>query len=321
MIKIFKKPRLKNPNMIAAWPGMGNVALRATVFLKDKLQAKEFAQLDPAEFFYPADILIEQALVKIPELPKGKFYWWEDKISKESIIIFISDAQVTPEKSYDYANKIIDVALDFNVKRIFTFAAMPVPIDHFHKPEVWGAATHKRLIEELKRHRIKPMTRGQISGLNGLFLGVAKERGLSGTCLLGETPLYTIQIENPKASLAVLEKLTFLLNIKVDLDELNLAGRIMEEEIEKLIDYIKTSPEERAKPISEEEIEKIKKMLSAQSRIPDSAKKRIEQLFSQSQKEISKTSELKKELDNWNVYKEYEDRFLDLFKKKEKKDN
>ena len=321
MIKIFKKPRLKNPNMIAAWPGMGNVALRATVFLKDKLQAKEFAQLDPAEFFYPADILIEQALVKIPELPKGKFYWWEDKISKESIIIFISDAQVTPEKSYDYANKIIDVALDFNVKRIFTFAAMPVPIDHFHKPEVWGAATHKRLIEELKRHRIKSMTTGQISGLNGLFLGVAKERGLSGMCLLGETPLYTIQIENPKASLAVLEKLTFLLNIKVDLNELNLAGRIMEEEIEKLIDYIKTSPEERAKPISEEEIEKIKKMLSAQSKIPDSAKRRIEQLFSQSQKEISKTSELKKELDNWNVYKEYEDRFLDLFKKKEKKDN
>jgi len=321
MIKFLKRPRLKNPNMIAAWPGMGNVALKAAVFLKDKLQAKEFAWLDPAEFFYPAEILIEQALVKIPELPKGKFYYWENRITKESLVIFISEAQVSPEKSYDYANRIIDAAIDLKVKRIFTLAAMPVPIDHLHKPEVWGAATHKRLIEEFKKYSIKPMSKGQISGLNGFFLGVAKERGLSGMCLLGETPLYTIQIENPKASLAALEKLTSLLNIKINLDELGLAGRLMEEEIEKLIDYIKTSPEERTRPISEEEIEKIKKILSAQSRIPDSAKSKIEEFFSWAQKDISKASELKKELDKWNVYKEYEDRFLDLFRKKEKKGN
>ena len=321
MIKFSKKPKLKNPIMIAAWPGMGNVALRSATFLKDKLRAKEFATLDPANFFYPADILIDQAIVKMAELPKGKFYWWENKNTKESIIIFISDAQVVSEKSYDYANEIINAALDLNVKKVYTFAAMPVPIDHFGKPRVWGVATNKRLIEELKKHAVRLMSSGQVSGLNGLFLGAAKERGLSGICLLGEMPLYTIQIENPKASLAVLEKLSFLLNIKIDLGDLNLAGRVMEEEIEKLIDYIKTSPEEREKPIDREEIEKIKKMLSAQSKIPESAKKRIEELFAQSQKEISKANELKKELDTWNVYKEYEDRFLDLFKKKQKKDN
>jgi len=321
MIKIFKKPRLNRPNMVAAWPGMGNVALKAAIFLKDKLQAREFAQIDSSEFFYPSDIWIEQAQVKMPKLPQGKFYWWEDKTSKNSLIIFISDAQVSPEKSYSYANKIVDLAIDFDVRRIFTFAAMPLPIDHFQKPGVWGVATHKRLIEELKRYQVKFMSKGKISGLNGLFLGVAKERGLSGICLLGETPLYTVQIENPKASLAVLDKLTSLLNIEIELDELNLAGRVMEEEIEKLIEYIKTSPEEREKPISQDEIEKIKKMLSAQSKIPGSVKKKIEELFSQSQKDISKANELKNELDKWNAYTEYEDRFLDLFKRKGKKDN
>jgi hypothetical protein len=32
-------------------------------------------------------------------------------------------------------------------------------------------------------------------------------------------------------------------------------------------------------------------------------------------------NELKAELDKWNVYKEYEDRFLDLFKKAKDKSN
>jgi hypothetical protein len=79
-------------------------------------------------------------------------------------------------------------------------------------------------------------------------------------------------------------------------------------------------PEEHEKPISDEEIEKIRKTLAAQSRIPESAKKKIEELFDSSMKDIAKAAELKKELDTWNVYKEYEDRFLGFnYRKKEKK--
>jgi len=39
------------------------------------------------------------------------------------------------------------------------------------------------------------------------------------------------------------------------------------------------------------------------------------------QEDISKANFLKSELDKWNVYKEYEDRFLDLFREVEKEDN
>ena len=42
---------------------------------------------------------------------------------------------------------------------------------------------------------------------------------------------------------------------------------------------------------------------------------RIEELFNQAQKNRSKAFELKRELDRLKVFEEYEDRFLDLFKK------
>jgi len=44
-------------------------------------------------------------------------------------------------------------------------------------------------------------------------------------------------------------------------------------------------------------------------------KRRIEALFEQAAKDRSKAFELKQELDRLGAFKDYEDRFLDLFKK------
>jgi hypothetical protein len=155
--------------------------------------------------------------------------------------------------------------------------------------------------------------------MNGLFLGIAKKAGLDGFCLLGEIPLYTIQIENPKASHVVLEALSRILNIKIDFTNLIDQTHIMEDEINKLLDYLKLGPQNIG-PIGEEEIEKIKKSLSQLTKLPVSVKEKIERLFLQANTDIAKANELKAELDKWNVYKEYEDRFLDLFKMTQGKD-
>jgi proteasome assembly chaperone (PAC2) family protein len=60
----------------------------------------------------------------------------------------------------------------------------------------------------------------QIAGLNGLLLGVAKEREMEGICLLGEVPSYATRLQNPMAALAVLEVLTTMLGVDIDLDEM-----------------------------------------------------------------------------------------------------
>ena len=44
-------------------------------------------------------------------------------------------------------------------------------------------------------------------------------------------------------------------------------------------------------------------------------RERIERLFEQAKQDRSTAYELKRELDRLEVYREYEDRFLDLFKK------
>lgn len=319
-ITVLKKPSLKDPFFIAAWPGMGDVALKAATFLKDKLKAEEFALFNPENFFQPQGVEIQDQIIAISKLPQGKFYFYKNKLQKNDLIIFISESQPLFEKNYEYAKQIVSFVKEFKAKMIFTFAALPSPIEHNKGPGVWAVSTHKELLEQLRKLSVQIMPTGQISGLNGLILGVAKERGIPGLCLLGEIPFYTIQIENPLSSFAVLDVLMKIINIKVDCRELKDHASLINQEIEKFIDFLK-DPESHHKPIGTEEIEKLRESLNAYTKIPESVKKKIEKLFDQTKHDISHASELKKELDHWNIYKEYEDRFLDLFRKSRKRNN
>jgi len=320
-IKILKRPRLKNPYLIVAWPGMGEVAFKAATYLVDRLKAEEYAYILPEEFFYLTGSIIKEGVLSMPQLPQSKFYYWKNKFGKNDLIIFLSTAQPDLAKAENYSKRIIHMAKSFNVETIVSFASMPQSIDHTQEPGVWFASTSPELNNTLKKYNFNILSEGQISGMNGLFLGMAKREGFKGFCLLGEIPFYTIQIENPRASLAVLSVLAKILNIQIDFTNLIEQAQTLEGEINRLLDYFKLGSGAQSGPIGEEEIEKIKKALSQLTRLPVSVKDRIEKLFEQAKADITKANELKTELDKWNVYKEYEDRFLDLFGKKKDKGN
>jgi hypothetical protein len=319
-LKITKRPRLKKPYLIVAWPGMGEVAFKAANYLVEELKFEEFASIPAQDFFYLTSSLVKDGILSIPELPQSKFYYYKNKSGKNDLIVFISNAQPDLIRADIYSDKIIQVAKSFKVEMVVSFASMPQAIDHTQESGVWFAATTSDLSSSLKKINLNLLPEGAISGMNGLFLGIAKREGLKGFCLLGEIPLYTIQIENPKASCAVLKALSRILDLKIDLSRLANQAKNMEGEINKLLDYLKLG-NQAAGPIGEEDIEKIKNSLSQLTKLPLSIKGKIEELFTLAKSDISKAAILKAELDKWSVYKEYEDRFLDLFKKTDGKNN
>ncbi|MCX5709437.1 MAG: PAC2 family protein [Candidatus Omnitrophica bacterium] len=320
-IKFLKRPRLKKPFFVVAWPGMGEVAFKAAGFLVEKLGANEFAGIAAEDFFYLTGSVIKDGIMDIPKLPESKFYFWKNKSGKNDLIIFISNAQPDLSKAETYSQRIIQMAKSFHAEMVISFASMPQPIDHTQESSAWFAATSQDLCAALEKLGLRKLKEGAISGMNGLFLGVAKREGLKGFCLLGEIPLYTIQIENPKASAAVVSALGKILDIKIDPVSLIEQAQNMENEINKLLDYLRPGTGPGQGPIGEDEVEKIKKALSQLTKLPASVKEKIEQLFLAAQDDLTRAGELKVELDKWNAYKEYEDRFLDLFRKSKEKGN
>ncbi len=230
-IRFFKKPQLKSPCLIAGWSGMGGVALIATNYLRQKLQAEECGEILPHDFFSPTEVLIEGSVIQVPKFPENKFYFW-DQGERHDLLIFVGNDQ--PQQGWELAHLVLDVAEAFNVRRIYTSAAFPLWMHHSKEPRVWGTATTAQLVKYLKIYGVMPMSEGSIGGLNGLLLGVAKQRGVEGVCLLGEMPIYATRIANPKASQAILEVLTKMLGIVVDLEDLTVMAEQMEPSMEQL---------------------------------------------------------------------------------------
>jgi proteasome assembly chaperone (PAC2) family protein len=99
-------------------------------------------------------------------------------------------------------------------------------------------------VKYLKAYGVMLMGEGTIGGLNGLLLGVARQRGIEGVCLLGEMPIYATRIANPKAAQAVLEVLTKMLGIEMDLEDLTAMAEQMEPNMEQLYGFLSEEAKE-----------------------------------------------------------------------------
>jgi hypothetical protein len=262
LIKLYAEPKLDSPVMLAAWPGIGNVAVIVATYLQRKLDFKELGEIEASNFFDPIGVVVKDNVVEAPQFPQNKFYYWKNEGEGSDIILFIGEDQPTT-KAYELANCVLDLAVRFAVKRIYTCAAALTRIHHTEPPSAWGVATSQPGAEDLKRYDLVQRGNLQIAGLNGLLLGVTKERRIEGVCLLGEVPLYATRIANPMAALAVLKVLTTMLDIKVDMDELTQMAvetrermkQVAAEAMEEYIEHFTTPIWEHGEEYGEEEEE------------------------------------------------------------------
>ncbi len=262
LIKVHARPRLNAPNMLAAWPGIGNVAIIIANYLKSKLHFKELGALEASYFFDPVGVLVKDNVVEAPDFPQSRFYYWKNEQGKSDLILFIGDDQPAT-KGYELANCVVDMGQKFQIERIYTCAAAMTRIHHTEMPRVWGVATGHQAVEGLRKYNLMQAANLQIAGLNGLLLGVAKERSIDGICLLGEVPSYATRVQNPMAALAVMKVLTRVLEVEIDLAELAKmaveAGerikQVAAQAMEEYIDYFTEPIWERGEEEDEEEEE------------------------------------------------------------------
>jgi hypothetical protein len=233
-IVFLSKPRLNNPILIATWPGIGEVALGAGRYLRQGLETTEFARLNPLPYFDLAGVFVEENVIQSPRFPQNTFHCWHDPKGVHDLVFFEGEAQPSVS-AYKLAHKVLDIAEDLGVGRVFTFAAAIVP-ELPSRPRVWASATDPGLAEQLAKYEVVLRGDFYIAGMNGILLAVAKERGIEAICLLGETPRFLPPHRtNPVASLAILEVLTQLLDLPVDLSPLRSEARKAQQELERLV--------------------------------------------------------------------------------------
>jgi proteasome assembly chaperone (PAC2) family protein len=249
-IKLYKRPRLDNPIMVASWPGIGSIGLIVVEMLRNMLDAEEIGEIEPWDFFYPRKLFIKDDVLQRLEFPGSKFY--VKRTEKRDLLIFVGEEQPSSSgrayaegtRAYQMANLVIDLALDFGCSRLYTSGAAVAAVHHSQKPKVWAVPNSEDLLKEVKVLKNTVLMsdiddrsgQGNIAGLNGLLLGVARKRGLDAICVMGEVPVYLqgLSLLYPKASLSVLETLKDALDLDIDLSEISSLAERSEDEIDML---------------------------------------------------------------------------------------
>lgn len=255
-IKVFEKPKLKNPVLIEGLPGVGNIGRVAAGYLISELKAKKFAHLY-SEHFFPFVMLHDNYEAR---LLKNEFYYIKAKGKKQrDLIVVVGDCQsLSPNGHYDVSDQILEFAQKLGCKEIITIGGLATG-EMENDPKVLGAVTDKNLMKAYKGAGIE-FTAGEkvgyIVGAAGLLLGLGKERGMKGLCMLGETSGFPI-VTDPKAAEFVLNSLTKILHLKLDMSKLEQRVKEMERFIKRVENLqrkalMQISKEERA-PVSEKE--------------------------------------------------------------------
>ena len=249
-----KPPKLNNPVFIEGLPGVGNIGRVAVGYLVEELKAKKFAELQ-SKWFFPFVMLQDNYLI---HLPNNEFYYYKAKEKGQRDLVFlIGDCQsLAPQGHYEVARAMLEVAEAVGSKELLTIGGLATG-EITEKIKTIGAVTSKSIMEKYKSFGIDFQAGekvGYIVGAAGLLLGLGKERGMEGMCLLGETSGFPI-VTDTKAAEAVLTTLTRMLNLKISMGKLEDRVKEMENFIRKVESLQKkalTQMSKEAKPARDE---------------------------------------------------------------------
>jgi len=213
VVEIYEKPKLDNPVLIEGLPGIGFVANIAALHLTRELKATRFAEIHSSAF---QDLAVTTEAGGTRS-PINELYYYKNRDGGRDLIIWYGNTQaLTTAGQYELCGRVLDIAQELGCHYIITLGGYRQE-EIRATPQMYCAASDHETLTQALGLGTKIMV-GQIFGIAGLTVGLAKLRGFKSFALLVDT-LGTNPDSN--ATRYVLSALGKLLNMNVDLSRLD----------------------------------------------------------------------------------------------------
>ncbi|MBS7609034.1 PAC2 family protein [Candidatus Bathyarchaeota archaeon] len=201
VVRLHSEERLERPLAILGLTGHGDVGRLVVRHLIRLTGAKALADLYSP--FFPDYVTIDA--LGISHLPCYEVYGSKD--SRPNLLLITGQYHPDPESiesCYEVSDAILRFAIRLGCRR---FVSLDGHLTKSGKVSILVAATSRRLATILAERGGGQIYRGKvISGVPGLFLGLARLRGLSGACLLTTTSGKALDEEAAKVTIDFLKK-------------------------------------------------------------------------------------------------------------------
>ncbi len=212
-IEILERPMLQDPVLVEGLPGIGFVANIAASHLIRELKAQRFAEIHSSSFQDLA-VTTENGGARFPS---NELYYHKRENRGRDLIIWYGNTQaLTSSGQYELCGRILDVVEELGCRYIVTLGGFRQE-EIKTAPQIYCAGSDHETLDEALRLGAKIMV-GQIFGIAGLMVGLAKLRGIKGFSLLVDTLGTYPDAEATRLALLALSK---FLNMNLDLSRLN----------------------------------------------------------------------------------------------------
>lgn len=228
-------PELTNPILIMGWDGWtnaGEVATGVVGYLKDKLQAKKFAELDSDTFYQFTHnrpmVAMREGKLRSFTYPRTELFYWKDPQERRDAVLLIG---AEPDLRWPtYIGLVLDLAQEAGVTRIYAVGGFYDSVPHTRDTPCTGGSDDQALFDELRQLRVDPSSYVGPTGIITAFLHEAKERKIPAASIWARVPHY-VQMPNPKAWHGALWRLLGSTRLPVDAVPLLKRGESFEKQV------------------------------------------------------------------------------------------
>lgn len=239
-LSVDHQPDRKLTTLLIAFSGWADAAEGATSavkFLKRKLQARKFAEFDPEEFYdftqtRPTTTRTRDGKRHI-HWPANEFFHLTNPDTGTGIMIFMG---VEPNLRWrTYSQSIARLAHEQGVETVIHVGALLDAVPHTRPVKLSGTATRPDLSEFLEGREIRSSNYQGPTGISSSVMDACVKQGLGYSSIWGHTPHYLQAAPNYRVAYSLLQPLTRLLRLPLDLEELRGAASKFDDEVARAV--------------------------------------------------------------------------------------
>ena len=227
---------LRDPVLVCAFRGFsdgGHAATLAATFLRDHLESRTICDIDPEEFYdfqevRPHVSLIDGRIRHI-EWPENRFSATHLPGRERDLVVLIG---IEPQNRWKtFSQAIVSVARDVDASLVVTLGGLLADTPHSRPVPITGTAD----ADLAERLGLSPSTYEGPTGIVGVLHDACRHAGLTSASLWAAVPHYISITPNPKAALALLERLQTLLDTRFETLELSQAALAFERQVARAV--------------------------------------------------------------------------------------
>ncbi|MFC1780742.1 proteasome assembly chaperone family protein [Planctomycetota bacterium] len=226
---IHKKPHLNNPRLLvglSGWMNGGDVSTGTVRCIIDKLQAEKFAEIESRGFYiysFPGSMeitslfrphtKITEGEIKSYSIPENEFYFSE----QDDLIIFSGKE---PNLQWEeYADCIYSLCEQFNVKMIYFIGSITGLVPHTREPRLFCSVSNPKLKDIFRHYGISFTNYEGPASIISHLTANCSDHNLDMVSFVATVPVY-VQGSNPKCIEAMTRRISGMLELNIDLDDL-----------------------------------------------------------------------------------------------------